>query len=159
MKMKRDAVTGIVGLVWSLIWFVLIQTQTRMPPKLLEPGPRLLPYVGLVIVAVSSLMLLLKGLKDWKRDPKPDKPYFPKGGILKVTKSYLMLVATAVLMAIFGFVITAPFAIFAFIYDLKGNSKVKPLNAAIISVLVTAGLYAMFVLGFQVKLPTGILFG
>ena len=159
LKMKRDAVTGIVGLVWSLIWFVLIQTQTRMPPKLLEPGPRLLPYVGLVIVAVSSLMLLRKGMKDWKREPKPDKPYFPKGGILKVTKSYLMLVATAVLMAIFGFVITAPFAIFAFIYDLKGNSKVKPLNAAIISVLVTAGLYAMFVLGFQVKLPSGIIFG
>ena len=45
LKMKRDAVTGIVGLVWSLIWFVLIQTQTRMPPKLLEPGPRLLPYI------------------------------------------------------------------------------------------------------------------
>lgn len=159
MKLKRDALTGIVGLVWSVIWFVLIQTQTRLPPKLLEPGPRLLPYVGLVVVAVSSLMLLIKGLWDWKRDPKPDKPYFPKGGILKVTKSFLLLVATAVGMAIFGFVITAPFAMFAFIYDLKGNSEVKPLNAAIISVLVTAGLYLMFVVGFQVKLPMGIIFG
>lgn len=159
MKLKRDALTGIVGLVWSVIWFILIQTQTRLPPKLLEPGPRLLPYVGLVVVAVSSLMLLIKGLRDWKRDPKPDKPYFPKGGILKVTKSFLLLVATAVGMAIFGFVITAPFAMFAFIYDLKGNSEVKPLNAAIISVLVTAGLYLMFVVGFQVKLPMGIIFG
>ena len=139
MKLKRDAITGIVGLSWSLIWFILIQTQTKVPKKLLEPGPRLLPYVALVVVGVSSLMLLIKGLRDWKRDPKPDKPYFPKGGVLKVT--------------------TAPFAIFAFIYDLKGNSTVKPLNAAIISVLVTAGLYLMFVVGFQVKLPTGIIFG
>ena len=104
-------------------------------------------------------MLLIKGLRDWKRDPKPDKPYFPKGGVLKVTKSYLLLVATAIGMAIFGFLITAPFAIFAFIYDLKGNSTVKPLNAAIISALVTAGLYLMFVVGFQVKLPMGMLFG
>ena len=94
MKLNRDAVTGIVGLVWSVIWFILIQTQTKMPPKLLEPGPRLLPYVSLVIVAGSSLALLLKGLRDWKNDPKPDKPYFPKGGIMKVTRSYLMLVAT-----------------------------------------------------------------
>ena len=159
MKLKRDAITGIAGLVWSVIWFILIQTQTRMPPKLLEPGPRLLPYVGLVIVGVSSLMLLIKGLRDWKRDPKPDKPYFPKGGILKVTKSFLMLVATGILMSIFGFVLTAPFAMFAFIFDLKGNSQVKPLNAAIISILVTGGLYLMFVVGFQVKLPAGIIFG
>ena len=159
MKLKRDAITGIVGLSWSLIWFILIQTQTKVPKKLLEPGPRLLPYVALVVVGISSLMLLIKGLRDWKRDPKPDKPYFPKGGVLKVTKSYLMLVATAIGMAIFGFLITAPFAIFAFIYDLKGNSTVKPLNAAIISVLVTAGLYLMFVVGFQVKLPMGMLFG
>ena len=93
MKLKRDAITGIVGLSWSLIWFILIQTQTKVPKKLLEPGPRLLPYVALVVVGVSSLMLLIKGLRDWKRDPKPDKPYFPKGGVLKVTKSYLMLVA------------------------------------------------------------------
>ena len=158
MKLKRDAVTGIVGLVWSVIWFILIQTQTKMPPKLLEPGPRLLPYVSLVIVAGSSLALLIKGLRDWKKDPKPDKPYFPKGGILKVTKSYLLLVATAIGMAIFGFLITAPVAMFAFIYDLKGKNEVKPINAVLISVLVTAGLYAMFVFGFQVKLPAGIIF-
>ena len=111
-----------------------------------------------MIVAGSSLALLLKGLRDWKKDPKPDKPYFPKGGILKVTKSYLLLVATAIGMAIFGFLITAPVAMFAFIYDLKGKNEVKPINAVLISVLVTAGLYAMFVFGFQVKLPAGIIF-
>ena len=64
MKLKRDAITGIVGLSWSLIWFILIQTQTKVPKKLLEPGPRLLPYVALVVVGVSSLMLLIKGLRS-----------------------------------------------------------------------------------------------
>lgn len=158
MKLKRDTITGIVGLVWSIIWVILIQTQTKLPPKLLEPGPRLLPYVGFVVVLVSSVMLIIKGLNDWRKDPKPDKPYFPKGGKLKVAKSYLMLVATGILMNFFGFLIVAPVAIFAFIYDLKGNSEVKLLNAAIIAVLVTAGLYAMFVIGFQVKLPAGVIF-
>ena len=110
------------------------------------------------MVFISSVMLLIKGLRDWKKDPKPDKPYFPKGGKLKVTKSYLMLVVYGVLMGIFGFLITTPFACFAFIYDLKGNSQVKPVTAVIVAVLVTAGLYAMFVYGFQVKLPTGVIF-
>ena len=158
MKLKRDAVTGIVGLVWSAVWLLLIQTQTTLPPKLLEPGPRLLPYVAFCIVALSSLMLLLKGLNDWKKDPRPDKPYFPAGGRVKVARSFLMLVAIGVLMGLVGFLITAPLATFAFIFDLKGSSRVKPLTAAIVAVLVTAGLYAMFVFGFQVKLPAGILF-
>lgn len=158
MKMKRDAVTGLTGLIASMIWIVLIRFQTTQPPKLLEPGPRLLPYVAFAVVFLSSLMLFIKGLRDRKKDPKPDKPYFPKGGKLKVTKSYLMLVVYGVLMGILGFLITTPFACFAFIYDLKGNSQVKPVTAAIVAVLVTAGLYAMFVFGFQVKLPAGILF-
>lgn len=158
MKMKRDAVTGLVGLVASVIWIVLIQVQTTQPPNLLEPGPRLLPYVAFAVVFISSVMLLIKGVRDWKKDPKPDKPYFPKGGKLKVAKSYLMLVIYGVLMGVFGFLITTPFACFAFIYDLKGSSQVKPVTAAIVAVLVTAGLYAMFVYGFQVKLPAGIIF-
>lgn len=158
MKMKRDSITGIVGLIWSLIWLLLIQIQTKQPKNLLEPGPRLLPYVAFTVVFISSLMLFLKGVSDWKKDPTLDKPYFPEGGKLKVTKSYLMLVLTGILMAVFGFVPVAPFAIFAFIHDLKGSSSVKPLHAALISVIVTIGLYAMFVIGFQVKLPTGILF-
>ena len=98
VKMKRDTITGLVGLIASITWIALIQVQTTQPPKLLEPGPRLLPYVAFVVVFISSVMLLIKGLRDWKQDPNPDKPYFPKGGKLKVTKSYLMLVVYGVLM-------------------------------------------------------------
>ena len=88
-----------------------------------------------------------------------EKPYFPKGGVIKVTKSFLMLVIYAVAMTYLGFVITTPFATAAFIYDLKGNSEVKPVSTVIISVVVTAVLYAMFVFAFQIKLPAGVLFG
>lgn len=158
MKMKRDTLTGIVGLVGSAIWWYLIQVQTKQPKKLLEPGPRLLPYVAFFIVAFSSVMLIIKGINDWRKDPTPDKPYFPKGGKLKVARSYLMLVIYGIALNFFGFILTTPFACFAFINDLKGQAKVKPLTAAIVAVLVTAGLYCMFVFGFQVKLPTGILF-
>ncbi len=158
MKLKRDAVTGIVGIIGSFIYLFLIQIQTRQPPNLLEPGPRLFPYVAFALVLFSSVMLLIKGLRDWKKDPKPDKPYFPKGGILKITRSFLLLVLTAVGLSIFGFRITAPFATFAFIYDLRGEAKIKPIPTAIIAIAVSAVLYVMFVYGFQVKLPEGILF-
>ena len=155
MKMRHDMVTGIVGLLTCIFFFIMTQ-QVRQPANLLEPGPRLLPYVAIFLIGSSSIALVVKGYKEREI---AEKPYFPKGGVIKVTKSFLMLVIYAVAMTYLGFVITTPFATAAFIYDLKGNSEVKPVSTVIISVVVTAVLYAMFVFAFQIKLPAGVLFG
>ena len=155
MKMRHDMVTGIVGLLTCMFFFIMTQ-QVRQPANLLEPGPRLLPYVAIFLIGISSIALIVKGYKERE---SAEKPYFPKGGVIKVTKSFLMLVIYAVAMTYLGFVITTPFATAAFIYDLKGNSEVKPVSTVIISVVVTAVLYAMFVFAFQIKLPAGVLFG
>ena len=155
MKMRHDMVTGIVGLLTCIFFFIMTQ-QVRQPANLLEPGPRLLPYVAIFLIGISSIALIVKGYKEREI---AEKPYFPKGGVIKVTKSFLMLVIYAVAMTYLGFVITTPFATAAFIYDLKGNSEVKPVSPVIISVVVTAVLYAMFVFAFQIKLPAGVLFG
>ena len=155
MKMRHDMVTGIVGLLTCIFFFIMTQ-QVRQPANLLGPGPRLLPYVAIFLIGISSIALIVKGYKEREI---AEKPYFPKGGVIKVTKSFLMLVIYAVAMTYLGFVITTPFATAAFIYDLKGNSEVKPVSTVIISVVVTAVLYAMFVFAFQIKLPAGVLFG
>ena len=155
MKMRHDMVTGIVGLLTCIFFFIMTQ-QVRQPANLLEPGPRLLPYVAIFLIGISSIALIVKGYKEREI---AEKPYFPKAGVIKVTKSFLMLVIYAVAMTYLGFVITTPFATAAFIYDLKGNSEVKPVSTVIISVVVTAVLYAMFVFAFQIKLPAGVLFG
>ena len=73
MKVKRDTITGLVGLTWSVIWFILIQVQTTQPANLLEPGPRLLPYVGLIVVFLSSLMLN-QGLEKRSETGRPLLP-------------------------------------------------------------------------------------
>ncbi|WP_432629144.1 tripartite tricarboxylate transporter TctB family protein [Brotaphodocola sp.] len=154
MKMRRDTVTGIVGLIGCAFFFFMTQS-VKQPAKLLEPGPRLLPYVALVLIAMSSIALIIKGVKESAIE---EKPYFPKGGVLKISRSFAYLVIYAIAMTWLGFLITTPFATVVFIYDLKGNSEVKLLPSILIAILVTAGLYAMFVFGFQVKLPAGILF-
>ena len=155
MKMRHDMVTGIVGKLTCNFIFNMTP-QVRQPANLLEPGPRLLPYVAIFLIGISSIALIVKGYKEREI---AEKPYFPKGGVIKVTKSFLMLVIYAVAMTYLGFVITTPFATAAFIYDLKGICDVKPGSSVIISVVVTAVLYAMFVFAFQIKLPAGVLFG
>ena len=153
MKCKRNTITGIVGIIAVILCFILMQSM-RQIPNLIEPGPRLMPTVGLILILVSSIMLLINGL----RDKKEEKPYFPEGGVKKLAFAYALLCVYGILLTLFGFLSTTPFAMFAFVNMLKEDEKVTWWQAALISIVVTAFLYGMFVIGFQIKLPSGILF-
>lgn len=153
MKCKRNTITGIVGIIAVILCFIIMQSM-RQVPNLIEPGPRLMPTVGLILILVSSIMLLIDGL----RDKKEEKPYFPEGGVKKLGFAYALLCVYGILLTLFGFLITTPFAMFAFVNMLKEDEKVTWWQAVLISIVVTAFLYGMFVIGFQIKLPSGILF-
>lgn len=153
MKCKRNTITGIVGIIAVIICFIIMQSM-RQVPNLIEPGPRLMPTVGLILILVSSIMLLINGL----RDKKEEKPYFPEGGVKKLVFAYALLCIYGILLTLFGFLATTPFAMFTFVNMLKEDEKVTCWQAALISIVVTAFLYGMFVIGFQIKLPSGILF-
>ena len=153
MKCKRNTITGIVGIIAVILCFIIMQSM-RQVPNLIEPGPRLMPTVGLLLILVSSIMLLIDGL----RDKKEEKPYFPEGGVKKLVFAYALLCVYGILLTLFGFLITTPFAMFAFVNMLKEDEKVTWWQAVLISIVVTAFLYGMFVIGFQIKLPSGIIF-
>ena len=153
MKCKRNTITGIVGIISVIICFIIMQSM-RQVPNLIEPGPRLMPTVGLILILVSSIMLLINGL----RDKKEEKPYFPEGGVKKLVFAYALLCIYGILLTLFGFLITTPFAMFTFVNMLKEDEKVTWWQAVLISIAVTAFLYGMFVIGFQIKIPSGILF-
>lgn len=153
MKCKRNTITGIVGIIAVIICFIIMQSM-RQVPNLIEPGPRLMPTVGLILILLSSIMLLINGL----RDKKEEKPYFPEGGVKKLVFAYALLCIYGILLTLFGFLATTPFAMFTFVNMLKEDEKVTWWQAALISIAVTAFLYGMFVIGFQIKLPSGILF-
>lgn len=153
--MRRDVKTGIVGLLGAAYFAVMTATTVRQVPNLVEPGPRLMPYLACVIIALCSLGLLVT---SWKDRAKEEKPYFPKGGVKKITLAYLLLVAYGIALHFVGFAVSTPFAMYAFIYMLKGEENLKPVISVIISIVVTVVLYLMFVKGFSIKLPSGILF-
>ena len=153
MKCKRNTITGIVGIIAVILCFIIMQSM-RQVPNLIEPGPRLMPTVGLILILVSSILLLIDGL----RDKKEEKPYFPEGGVKKLVFAYALLCVYGILLTLFGFLITTPFAMFAFVNMLKEDEKVTWWQAVLISIVVTAFLYGMFVIGFQIKLPSGIIF-
>lgn len=154
MKMKRESITGIVGILAALLGAAGAQ-RIKLRPNLIEPGPRMMPYVALGIILLSSVMLLLHGI----RDRKEQEAYFPAGGIRRLLIGYAEVVLYGILLTLFGFLLTTPIAMFVFVYTLKGTEQVRWWQNVVISLAVTACLYALFVMGFQIKLPAGILLG
>lgn len=151
--MKKDTVTGIIGLV-GVAFFAFMAQSIRLIPNASEPGTRVFPYFAMIIIALSSIGLIIDSL----RSKEPAKKYFSEGGVKRAAFGFLLAVLYGVGLTYLGFLVSTPFATAAFIWTLKGQSKVKPWVVAIISIVVTAVLYASFVYGFQVKLPNGSLF-
>lgn len=152
--MKKDTIIGSIGLIISAIAFIYTVTCIKRVPNLTEPGPLMMPILALTITSVCSLGILIQSFKQTEED----KPFFPKGGVKKVTIAYLELLAYGVALQVIGFVISTPFAICAFIYTLKGENKVRPAVVCCIGIVVTILLYTLFVKAFQIKLPQGMLF-
>ncbi len=152
--MRRDFYTGVTGLCGAVFFAVITAATVRQVPNALEPGPRMMPYIACTIIAVCSLALIITSLKNRGQE---EKPYFPIGGVKKITVAYLLLLGYGIALHTTGFLISTPFAMLAFIYMLKGEGKVKPVVGIAISLAVTAVLYLMFVKGFSIKLPSGIL--
>lgn len=153
-KLNRNIITGITGIIACAI-FAVFTANLRKVPNLIEPGPTLMPYVALALILLSSVMLLIQGIRDRQKE---EKPYFPKGGFKKLLTGFIELVLYAIALTLFGFRISTPFAMFAFVNTLKGEEKVPWWLNVIISIAVTVILYLIFVVGFQIKLPQGLLF-
>lgn len=148
--MNKDRITGFVGLIFCM-FFAWQTTMIRKVPNAVEPGPKMMPILAISIIAFCSIALILTN--------KPNsKPYFPPGGIKKITIGFLSLLIYGISLSIIGFKIATPFAMVGFVYLLKGEHKVRPIIAIINGIAVTVLLYLIFVVGFSIQLPTGILF-
>lgn len=73
MKMRHDMVTGIVGLLTCIFFFIMTQ-QVRQPANLLEPGPRLLPYVAIFLIASAPLPSSSRATRSARLPKSPISP-------------------------------------------------------------------------------------
>ncbi|MGF6906557.1 tripartite tricarboxylate transporter TctB family protein [Fusobacterium sp. PH5-44] len=148
--MNKDRITGIVGLIFCM-FFAWQATIIRKIPNAVEPGPKMMPILAISIIVICCIGLILTGKAN-------TKSYFPSGGIKKIIIGFLSLLIYGFSLSIIGFKIATPFAMIGFIYLLKGEHKVNPIIAIINGIAVSTFLYLIFVVGFSIQLPTGILF-
>ncbi len=135
---------GIAVVIYS--FFINVRVALR------EPGPRLFPRIGGIILILCGLGIFMTARKK----EEPDKPFLGgKSGLINLGKAFLILLCYGILMNFFGFLIPTPFFILA-ISRLFSQKKYNWVTGVIVAVVTTLILYFVFAKGFNLMLPSGI---
>ena len=143
-KLKKDRLLGIIVLVIAA-FFAYFTGKLGATNFEGDPGPKMFPYMGSIIMALCGIMLLVK-------PEKKEKGKFLSRDVLFV-----------VMMKYLGFVITAPIVLFivSFLFskisDPDAATKKRIIRSLIYSAAVTAALYLVYVVALDAKLPSGAL--
>lgn len=118
-----------------------------------DPGPKVFPLIGGVIVIASSLAILLK-----RYDEAP-KATYTKAQWKKAAVMFGVFVLYAVMLWIFGYVIATPIVLLLTSYMFTDEGvKVALWKRILFAAAVTAFIYWIFVKVLVMLLPTGIIF-
>ncbi len=151
--MKKDTIIGI-GAILVAMFFMFNTGNIKSPTDLVDPGPRIMPYIAEVMMIICGAGVIFESLKD----KKEEKQYLSKEGWKRLGIIFFILIAYAVCLSIFGFIASTPFMFVVLMQLLNADGFQAWPKVIVISVVLTALIYAAFVLGFQVQLPKGSLF-
>ncbi len=157
IKNKKDFGLGIFGILFSA-WIVWYSTSFLGEARYEgDPGPKLFPIIGAVIMFICSVVILIK--------PDPaSKQFLSKKQWLAAGKIFLLYCLTALLYYLIGFTATVPIMLFILTFVLSKASKPdwtlkkRIISSLIFAIIAGAVIYAAYILGLQARLPKGILF-
>jgi putative tricarboxylic transport membrane protein len=120
-----------------------------------NPGPGFLPL--LLAVAMAGMAIAL-AVNVWKRGNAPNHPplWPEKGGLSKVSMTFITLLLFTALLDITGYMINI---FFLFLIMLRPIGRIKWSWSVAISLGATLVAYLLFDKWLMIPLPRGILFG
>lgn len=154
---QKDRILGIASILISL-WVVWQTMGLQVIEKRGDPGSRLFPIIGAVIMLICGVALIIKPGKESKQFLT--KEQWKSAGII-----FGVYCLCTLLYFLLGFMITVP--IILFIITLLFQSQSRPddpmkkrvIRSLIFAVVAGAIIYVVYVIGLQADLPTGLIFG
>jgi len=155
IKNKKDFGLG----VFCVLLAVWITTMTlQLKPSLYEgdPGPRMFPMIGSVILAICGICLIVK-------QEAAGKVFLTPAQWKAAGKLFSVYIAFVLLFWLFGFVVAVPVILFVITFMLSGLSakdvgvKKRLLMSLIFAVVGGAVLYLAYVVGLGAKMPKGLI--
>ena len=147
---RADQITGIVMLVFSL---TVAYTSWQMPQRVeFGPGMGFLPFWLAVVMSVLSVLLLIDATRR-KRASAGKNPFPAPQALLNVAMVIAGLGVYVVVLETVGFAVSTILYI-AFLLAIV--QKERWFKTAIVALLSTGGLYFVFQILLEVKLPENI---
>lgn len=147
----KNRILALVLIVFAAIVAVMVSRFAKpVLNSIGDPGPKLFPVLGIILVVSGSVGLLLQ--------KKDDSASFMNK---EETRRLLLLAASYVLYAVglylIGFIISTPIMLFLVMKLMAQDKKLKLPVRIIYSVVITAILYSVFTYVLKFKLPVGVL--
>ncbi len=155
-KLKKDRLLGIIVLVIAA-FFAYFTGKLGSTNFEGDPGPKMFPYMGSIIMALCGIILLVKPEK------KEKGKFLSRDELKHAALLFGIYVLFVVMMKYLGFVVTAPIVLFvvSFLFskisDPGATARARVIRSLIYSVAVTAALYLVYVVALDAKLPSGAL--
>ena len=156
IKNKKDFGLGVVTLLVA-VWVAYMSMQLKVSAYEGDPGPRMFPMIGSVIMAICGIALIIK-------QGEPGRAFLTAAQWKAAGKLFAVYVLFVLLFWAFGFIVAVPAILFIVTFMLSGLSakdksiKQRLIMSLIFAVIGGAALYLAYVVGLDAKMPKGIVF-
>lgn len=152
---KKDFITGLITVLLSA-WIIWMTTGLAGSPYEGDPGPKMFPMIGGVLMGVCGILLMIK-------QGEQQKQFLTKEQWKSCGKIFGLYVGFLVLMYFVGWTIGMPITLFLLTYLLSGISmpdatkKKRIITSLIWAVCCGAGIYLAYKVGLKARVPQGLL--
>lgn len=153
MLLTKDRIVSLFFLVVAFIFLFFIK-DIKIPSNSIEPGSRILPYISIGLMVICCLGMFFESFK--KRHIQ-EKPFLSIQGWKRLLFILGVLIIYSIGLTFLGFVISTPFMAYTLINMLSGKNRISVLTTIIAALVITASIYLLFSVGFNVMLPSGAL--
>lgn len=154
-----NIISGTVILIFSVAIFVA--TFSFKAITVSSVGPGFMPKLAAILLAILSITVILKGVNEIKKQNKKDTMENTDND--NVIDKFSVII-TFVIIAIYitfiekvGFIIMTALYLFSQMCILSMKEQRRLALFAILAVVISIGIYCLFVYAFRLILPAGIL--
>lgn len=150
MKLSKDRWLGIAAILVAA--FFAWQTSKVAGSNFVgDPGPKVFPYAGCILMALCGLALLLK------KPVKSTRTFMTREELRRAAVLFVGYIVYVVLLWLIGLAATLPIVLFgiSYLFSLSGKANWK--KSLLYAIVVAASIYLIYVVLLKCQVPTGII--
>jgi hypothetical protein len=156
IKNKKDFGLGI-GTILVSTWIIWETMKLPAPEYEGDPGPKMFPMIGGVLMLICGLVLLV-------RQDAPGGAFLSPAQWKAAGKIFGVYILALILMWVFGWTLSVPIVLFILTYMMSklsmpdASRKKRIISSLIWAVLAGLGIYLAYKVGLKARLPRGLMY-